>query len=87
MPAFLFFNYPIYFFFTSAASASNIPQKVNDSHNPILSLASFMLFKNLGMCNNRNHPPIIMPESKAAQYLVCGINKPTPPAIKHTPQK
>ena len=39
------------------------------------------------MWSNKNHPLIMIPVSKAAQYLVLGISKPTPPAIKQMPHE
>jgi len=69
------------------ASIKSIPAKVKDSQSPVRSLASFILLANLGMCSNKNHPPIIIPLNKAAQYLTLGISKPMPPAIKQMPQQ
>src|SRR6188768_2734494 len=76
-------------FFTEniPASAKHIPANVNDSNNPILSLASCVFARNLGICNKTNQPAIIIPESKAAHFTVCGTRMPTPPAIKQIPQK
>jgi hypothetical protein len=70
-----------------SAKTKNIPANVNDSSNPILSLASFTLLRNLGMCNKINQPAIIIPESNAAHLTVFGMRIPMPPAIKQTPQK
>ena len=52
------------------AKTKKMPTKINDSQRPILSLASFILAINLGICSKRNQPKTIQPESNAANFLV-----------------